>query len=95
MTPTWPFALAEYYLRIARLRKQFARQIVLYVGEAALSMLSDFTSPAMTFSFTLLDIRQFSTETLLASSNIEDNLLAILTNLQDPTGTIREILTRM
>ena len=87
--------MAEYYLRIVRQHKQFARQIVLYVGEAALTMPSEFISKTMQFSYTLLDIRQLDTETLLDSPNIEDNLLAILTNLRDPTGTIREILKRI
>jgi hypothetical protein len=87
--------MAEYYLRIVRQHKQFARQIVLYVGEAALTMPSEFVSKTMQFSYTLLDIRRLDTETLLDSPNIEDNLLAILTNLRDPTGTIREILKRI
>ena len=87
--------MAEYYLRIVRQHKQFARQIVVYVGEAALTMPSEFISKTMQFSYTLLDIRQLDTETLLDSPNIEDNLLAILTNLRDPTGTIREILKRI
>jgi hypothetical protein len=87
--------MAEYCLRIVRQDGKFARQIVLYVGEAELSMPATLSSETAQFSYTLLDVRQLDTGVLLASPQIEDNLLAILTSLHDPTGTIRAILRRI
>jgi hypothetical protein len=87
--------MAEYCLRIVRQHGKFARQIVLYVGEAELSMPATLSSDTLQFSYLLLDVRQLDTHLLLASPQIQDNLLAILTSLHDPAGTIRAILTRI
>jgi predicted transposase YdaD len=92
--------MAEYALRIYRQFGKFPLQIVLYVGEAPLRMAAsmaepDAVNPDFSYRYTLLDIRDLDAVTLLASSHIEDNLLAILTRLPDRLDTIRQILFRI
>jgi predicted transposase YdaD len=92
--------MAEYALRIYTQFSRFANQIVLYVGDPSMRMerslrSSDSPDPEFAFRFTLIDIRELDTSSLLSSSHIEDNLLAILTRLQDQAGTVREILRRI
>jgi hypothetical protein len=92
--------MAEYSLRIYLQFGKFPKQIVLYVGQPQLrmsAMLSgpDAASPDFVFRYTLLDIRELDGALLLASTRVEDNLLAILTKLQDQAGAIRQILRRI
>jgi len=55
----------------------------------------DSGAPDFVFRYTLLDIRDLDGALLLASTRVEDNLLAILTRLQDQAGTVRQILGRI
>jgi predicted transposase/invertase (TIGR01784 family) len=92
--------MAEYALAIYRQFGKFPKQIVLYVGEPRLLMKAalsgpDPAQPDFAFRYTLLDIRDLNSTALLASPHIEDNVLAILTRLQDQAATIREILQRI
>jgi predicted transposase YdaD len=87
--------MAEYSLRIYRQFKKFPKQIVLYVGEPKLHMNSRLTGPDSAFQYTLIDARELDGAPLLASERIEDNLIAILTKLEDRTGAIRNILERI
>jgi hypothetical protein len=92
--------MAEYALRIYRQYQKFPTQIVLYVGENAMRMKHHWlepnpVAPRFAFQYALVDIRDLDTAELLASSHIEDNLLAILTRLQDQLFTVREILGRI
>lgn len=72
---------AEYYLDLHRLLGQHVRQVVLYLGAAPLSMPASFHTPVMNFTYELLDIRQFNGETMLASGDLADAILALLTNV--------------
>jgi predicted transposase YdaD len=87
--------MAEYSLRIYRQFKKFPKQIVLYVGEPKLRMNSRLTGPDSAFQYTLIDARDLDGAQLLASERIEDNLIAILTKLEDRTVAIRSILERI
>jgi predicted transposase YdaD len=87
--------MAEYSLRIYRQFKKFPKQIVLYVGEPKLRMNSRLNGPDFTFQYSLIDARELDGAQLLASKRIEDNLIAILTGLEDRTGAIRQILGRI
>jgi hypothetical protein len=98
--PDMALRMAEYCLRIYRQFRKFPKQIVLYVGEPKLRMnktLSgpDARKPDFAFAYTLLDFRELDGAVLLASSHIEDNLLAILARLQNQTAAIRQILARI
>jgi len=76
-----PRRQAEYYLDLHRLFGEHVRQVVLYIGEAPLSMLPHFLTPAMRFQYELVDVRQFDGEALLASGDLGDAMLALLTGV--------------
>ena len=71
--------VAEYYLGFHRLLNQHVEMAVLYVGKDPLRMSSRFETPSMHFEFRLVDIREFEGEPLLASDDLGDNMLALLT----------------
>jgi len=94
------FRMAEYALAIYRQFGRFPKQIVLYVGMSKLRMAAslsgpDPAQPDFSFRYTLIDIRDLEGAPLLASEHIEDNVLAILTRLQDRVATVRRILERI
>ncbi len=98
--PAMALRMAEYGLRILDEHKQFPKQIVLYVGEAPLSMkpslvVPDEMEPDLTFRYSLFDIRTLDGAALLESSRIQDNLLAVLTRLPQQMDAVREILARI
>ena len=49
--PAMPFRMMEYCLGVQRLFGQFPRQILLYVGEAPMSMRSELRGPGLSFQF--------------------------------------------
>jgi hypothetical protein len=94
------FRMADYALRIHSHFDKFPKQIVLYVGKAAVRMPSlwrepDSGDPDFLYRYTLVDIRDLDANLLLASPHIEDNVLAILTRLQNQAATVRQILERI
>ena len=87
---------AEYALAIYRQFGRFPKQIILYVGEPKLRMSAvlsgpDATQPDFAFRYTLLDIRDLESAAFLESAYVEDNVLAILTRLQNQIAAIRQI----
>jgi hypothetical protein len=52
-------------------------------------------SPGVSVQFHLVDIRDLDGEKLLASSNIGDNVLAVLTRLSEQPEVVRRILDRI
>jgi len=93
--PDMALRMAEYALRIYRQFRVFPRQIVLYVGEAAMRMEAVWRERGFAFEYALVDIRDLDGAELMASAQIEDNVLAVLTRLQDQIVTVREILGRI
>jgi hypothetical protein len=93
--PDMALRMAEYYLHIYRQFRKPPKQIVLYVGEAKLRMSAALREPNFAFQYTLLDFRDLDGAALLESSQIEDNLLAILARLQDQRAAVRQILARI
>jgi len=97
---TMAFRMVHYALRIYSHFDQFPKQIVLYVGKAAMRMKAlwrepDSDNPDFLYRYTLVNIRDLDSTLLMASSYIEDNVLAILTRLQNQAATVREILQRI
>jgi predicted transposase YdaD len=90
-----PLRMAEYMLHVWRLYGRFPRQIVLYVGEAPLRMVTTIKEPAFSFSYELVDIRELDAERLLESPWVSDNILAILGRLSNPRETVRRVLRRI
>ncbi len=98
--PDMALRMAEYSLAIYRQFRRFPTQIVLYVGEPPLRMTAflggpDSANPVFSFRYTLFDIGDLDGNALLESTHVEDNVMAILTRLQDQAGTVRKILARI
>ena len=87
-----PLRMAEYYLGVYRQFERFPQQTVLYVGEAALRMLSQLEGPRFSFSYELVDIRDLDSERLLNSQHVGDNVIGILTRLGDQRRAIHKII---
>ena len=86
---------AEYYLGLHRRFDQHVEQVVLYVGQERLSRAgAQFKTQAMQFQFRLLDIRDFDGEPLLASADLTDNMLALLTQT-DRERVMRRVEERL
>ena len=87
--------MAEYLFGISRRSGRLPRQVVLYVGEARLRMKSSIEGPDLSFRFHMVDIRDLDGERLLASENMGDNVIAILTRLGGERDAVRRILKRI
>jgi len=87
--------MAEYLLDIRRRHRAFARQLVLYVGEAPLRMSERLASPDFSFRCRIVDIRGLEASDLLNSPNLEDNILAVLGRLGDRRDAVQEVLKRI
>jgi hypothetical protein len=93
--PDMPLRIAEYCLRVRRNFGKFPEQILVYLGKAPLSMGSDLTGPKLSYSYRIVDIRELDGERLLASPQVGDNIVAILTSLPDRRETVRRIVKRI
>ena len=62
-----PLRMAEYCLCVFRLFGKFPRQVLLYVGEAALRMDSELRGPDVWFRYRAIDIRDLDGDRLLES----------------------------
>jgi len=87
--------MAEYLLWIYRQFGQFARQIVLYVGDAELRMATELKGPSYASSYTLIDIREINASELFASPRVDENVLAILARFENRPAGIRRILGKI
>ena len=72
---------AEYYVGFHRLLNEHVEQILLYVGREPLRMSPVWETPSMRHKFIILDIRDFDGEPLVASEDWGDNILALLTRV--------------
>lgn len=91
----FPLRMAEYLLGIRRRYGRFPRQVALYVGEARMRMRNHIEGPGCTFRYHLVDIRSVDSVALLASENIGDNVIAVLTQPGVDAQMVRRILCRI
>jgi predicted transposase YdaD len=89
------FRMAEYKFAVHRRYGQLPRQVVLYVGEKPLRMRSSIRDPDLRYRFHLRDVRELDGEALLASGNLSDNVIAVLTRLGEEPGTVRRVLAKV
>ena len=89
--------MGEYKLGTKRLTGRFAKQFVLYVGEAPMNMPTELKDEDGDFlaRYRLVDIRELDGEAMLASEDLGDNMIAILTRLRDHREAIRGIVARI
>ena len=93
--PRIDLRMAEYALGTYRLMGKFPRQLVLYVGEAPLDMPSELRGPRVRVGYDVVNIRELDGEALLASNDVGDNVIAILTNLRDHREAVRRIVAKI
>ncbi len=67
-------------------------QIVVYVGNEALTMESSIDEPRCSYSFDILNLQDVPADVFLESPTDAERILAILSKTNDPRGTIRRIL---
>jgi hypothetical protein len=91
----FPLRMAEYLFGIGRKYGRLPRQVALYVGEAPLRMKECVEGPNVSVRFHLVDIRDLDGERLLASGNLGDGVLAVLTRIGDHLEGVRRILERI
>jgi predicted transposase YdaD len=91
----FPLRMAEYLFGIGLRYGRLPRQVALYVGEAPLRMKDRVEGPDLSVRFHLVDIRELDGERLLASANLGDNVLAVLTRLSEQPKVVRRILERI
>ena len=80
---------AEYYLGFHRLLGEHVEQIVLYIGREPMRMRPVFQTPTMRYEYQLLDMREVDGEPLLASEDWGDNVLALLTSVEQERVLLR------
>jgi predicted transposase YdaD len=93
--PLMPLRMAEYSLRVYRLFQRFPRQILLYVGDGKMRMPAELAGPDHVCRYTIFDIRDLDSETLLSSPLTADVVIAVLTRLRDRKAAVRRILSRI
>jgi hypothetical protein len=91
----FPLRIAEYLFGIGRQYGRYPRQVVLYVGGAPMRMKDRIEGPDFSVRFHIFDIRDLDGERLLASANLGDNVLAVLTRLNERPKIVRRILGRI
>jgi hypothetical protein len=87
--------MGTYGFLVAAQYAQYPLQVVLYVGKSPVRMRKRIATPAFPFQFELVDIRAFDPETLLASPNPGDNVLAVLTQAGANAPTLRRVLAKI
>jgi predicted transposase YdaD len=92
---TMPLRMGEYCLAIYRRYGKFARQIVVYVGKANLTMTDALIGPALSFRYDLLDLRLLDTAELLARGDVSDSVIGLLGRVPDTEGVLRRLLARI
>src|ERR1019366_5262932 len=81
---------AEYYLGFWRLLDEHVEQVLLFASRRPLNMSPVFETPSMRFEFRILDLRTWGGEPLLASEDWGDNVLALLTPVEQERVLQRE-----
>jgi len=93
--PTMPWRMVDYYSLLRQHHGQAPRQQVLYVGEAPLALASHITEATLSFHYEVIDIRTLDGERLLASTVLEDNLLALLCRSDHLRVVVQRLVQRV
>ena len=91
-----PLRMLEY--RILLMQKYPGRkisQMVLYVGDGTPRMESSINADNLSFSYELRDIKEIRCKELMESPQMEDKILAVLCNVEDPEKYFTEIFEEL
>ncbi len=90
--PLMALRMAEYKLQIYRRYPKFAVQVVLDVGRKRMKMPVELKGDGFQSTYSLVDMRTVDGDRLLASSDIGDDILAVLARLSDARTAVRRIV---
>ena len=91
-----PLRMLEYrVLLMQRYPNREIRQMVLYVGEGTPRMESSINERNLSFSYKLRDIKELSCKELMESSQLEDKILAVLCNVEEPERYFNELMEEL
>ncbi len=90
--PFMEVRMAAYYIDLVQKFGHHVRQVLVYVGRDRLRMQDRYESPAMSFRYSLVDIRSLDGERFLSSPAVGDQILAVLMRLKDHRAGIRRVL---
>ncbi len=93
--PKMAARMLEYAVAINRKFERFPEQLVLYVGSQPMRMNNRIAGGGVTYECSIRDIRELDGDSLLASPNLDDNLIAILGRFSDRTTAVRRVLSRI
>jgi hypothetical protein len=94
--PDMPIRMAEYAVPVIRKHGHKILQIVLYVGNAALTMPDRIEAGGHVFSYKQIDMRDLPGDFLLRSGSVADALLSLLTrDGQENVGVVMRKLARL
>ena len=93
--PRFGFRIGEYLYGAAVRYGRMPRQVVLYVGPSKKRMADRFQDEDNLLRWHVVDIRDLDGEALLASPNLGDNVVAVLTRLGEQEGTVRRIVEKI
>ncbi len=78
-----PLRMLKYATLIYEKYQEFPKQLVLYVGEKKLNIISKLKTKNLEYNYDVKDIREFDCSILIESENISDNIIALLCNIKD------------
>ena len=91
-----PLRMLEYrILLMQKYRGREIRQMVLYVGEGTPRMESSIKQEGLSFTYQLRDIKDLSCKELMESSQLEDKILAVLCNVEEPERYFNELMEEL
>ena len=91
-----PLRMLEYrVLLMQKYPDREIRQMVLYVGDGAPRMESSINTDNLSFRYELRDIKEIHCKELMESPQMEDKILAVLCNVEDPERYFTEIFEEL
>jgi predicted transposase/invertase (TIGR01784 family) len=78
-----PSRMLKYASLIYEHYGEFPKQMVLYIGIKKLKIKNEITTQNLCYTYEVKDISDFDCSKLIESSNITDNIIAILCNIKD------------
>jgi len=91
-----PFRMLEYYVFLKqRYPDKKIRQMVLYVGEGNPRMKNSIEEDNWSYSYILKDIKEIKCKDLMESSHLEDKILAVLCNVENPECYFDKVLNEI
>jgi len=91
-----PIRMLEYFvLLMQKYPDREIYQMVLYVGEGTPRMENSINRKNLSFSYELKDIKEIHCKELMESPQLEDKILAVLCNVEDPERYFDQLLKEL